>query len=164
MIKSCIIGATGRLGDAVCIALMEHLIVKPDDVITPINYLVFAHRYRGEDNYYEEIDVNLHEIVRRINRTKWESGDRGIVIVSSVCATDPVVDQSLSYNISKAAQLQVARYFAKTLKNVRCNTVSPAAFTGMNPKVSIQQVASVIGFLCSPESSGINGTDIRVTG
>lgn len=160
---SLVIGKSGRLGRVVA-TRFNQMGYAPDNGMHQVNYLVFAHRYRGAPSYRDEMDAHIRYVADIIDGIRWRDGDRAIVIVSSVCATDPVADQPLSYNVSKAAQLQLARYYAKTLRGVRCNTVSPAAFTGANPVVSIEQVADVIAFLCSPASSGINGQDIRVTG
>lgn len=160
--KTCVIGLTGRLGGVLGKTLQE----RGDELIEDqksINYLIFAHRYRGRPSFELEMETNLNTL-RIIENVRWGFGDCSCVIVSSVCASDPVTDQPLSYNVSKAAQLQFARYYAKTIKAARFNTVSPAGFTGNNPPVLIQQVADVIAFLCSPKSSGINGQDIKICG
>jgi len=128
------------------------------------NYLVFAHRYRGQEDYSLEMTANLNNVIWMIQNLSFaELGDKSIVIVSSINAAAPTTTQSLAYNVSKAALNQVARYLAKT-QPIRINTVSPATFTGDHPDVTAQEVANVIAFLCSPAASGINGADIRVTG
>ncbi len=154
-------GSTGRLGSVV----NEMLIARGDNLhhSEPINYLIFAHRYRGEPDFSLEMDCNVNFVAELVKTTKWAEGDKAIVIVSSVNAETPTLDQSIAYNVSKAALNNLARYFALS-GPVRCNTVSPDTFTGDNPKVTPQQVAEVIGFLCSPQASGINGQDLRVTG
>lgn len=134
------------------------------DYPSQMNYLVFAHRYRNSNarpSYEREMEVNLGYVIRTIDSAVFAAGDQAIVIVSSVSAMDPAMNQTLAYNVSKAALNQVARYYAKAGR--RINTVSPDTFTGDSPRVSKQQVANVIAFLCSAAGSGINGQDIRVT-
>ncbi len=160
--KTCIFGATGRLG----MVIIENLTSRGDEISKnnqEINYLVFAHRYRGEADYGAEMEANVGLIADSIRDARWADGDCAIVIVASVSAMQPDIGQSLAYNLSKAAQLQLARYYAK-MQPVRINTVSPATFTGPAAVISPQQVADVVAFLCSPQASGINGQDIRVTG
>ena len=158
--RTYITGRTGRLG-----AVLEESFRKRGDEIARdirnVNYLVFAHRYRGEEWYDAEMRANVTQVVRLIDAAMWAPGDTAIVIVSSVSATAPAINQSLAYNLSKAALNQLARCYAT---KYRINTVSPDTFTGDNPKVTKQQVANVISFLCSSLSSGINGQDIKVTG
>jgi NAD(P)-dependent dehydrogenase (short-subunit alcohol dehydrogenase family) len=162
MYRAFVTGAGGRLGSVI----VETLKQRGDDIVKHpfgVNYLVFSHRYRGEPDYRKEIEANLNDVIKHIEGATWLVGDRAIVIVSSIDAERPNINQSLSYNLSKAGLNQLARYYAKS-QPIRINTVSPDTFTGDNPKVSTQQVANVIAFLCSPESSGINGQDIKVTG
>lgn len=160
MSHSLIIGDSGRLGRVVGATLRARGDVF--GVPSPVNYLVFTHRYRGSDPTVE-FNVNVGMVASVIDSTAWLPGDCAIVIVSSINATRPTLTQSMAYNVSKAAQCQLARYYA--LKGtVRCNTVSPNTFTGPDAVVTPQQVADVIAFLCSPQASGINGQDIRITG
>lgn len=155
-------GASGRLGKVVekyLLARGDNLVQTPDSV----NYLVFAHRYRGEENFTEEMNANVGMVYSTIKRATWATGDCAAVIVSSVSATDPAMNQSFGYSASKSAQLQLARYFAKDALGARVNTVSPNTFTGYSTVVTPHEVANVILFLCSPLSSGISGQDIRVS-
>lgn len=158
-------GTSGRLGTVIA----ETLRLRGDTFVgggMACNYMIFAHRYRKTvayaHSFAEEMRVNVENVADAIEHSVWADGDRAIVIVSSINATEPELNQSLGYNLSKAALNNMARYYAK-LQPVRINTVSPATFTGDNPQVSKQEVANVIAFLCSAEASGINGQDIRVT-
>lgn len=166
-----ITGRTGRLG-SVLVALFA---ARGDQITGPdhggvelygIHYLIFAHRYRNKNSkpdHDREMQVNVGQVIETIEKSTFCYGeDCAIVIVSSVSATDPAMNQSLAYNLSKAAQNQVARYYAKALKGVRVNTVSPNTFTGDKSVITPQQVANVVSFLCSPAASGINGQDVRV--
>ena len=162
MAKSCVVGATGRLGKVV----VDTLRARGDDVVSNdydlLNYLIFAHRYRGDPSFELEMAANVTAVVRRIDASTFPyNQDRAVVLVSSIDAVGPNVAQSLSYNVSKAALNQIARYYAKA-GHIRINTVSPGTFTTDTPSVTKQQVADVIAFLCSPAASGINGQDIRV--
>lgn len=160
--RTYITGASGRLGNVV----KKYMSARGDEIVETtenVNYLVFAHRYRGEENFIEEMDVNVGLIYTTIKHATWATGDCAVVIVSSVSATDPAMNQSFGYNASKAAQHQIARYFAKGALGARVNTVSPNTFTGFSPVVTPHEVANVILFMCSPLSSGISGQDIRVS-
>lgn len=155
-------GASGRLGRVVAQTFADR-----GDTINyrgkPCSYMVFTHRYRGAENFTLEMAVNVETVANTIDEAVWEGEDRAIVIVSSVNADTPALNQSLGYNCSKAALNNLARMYALK-RQVRINTVSPDTFTTDTPKVSRQQVADVIAFLCSPQASGINGEDIRVRG
>lgn len=153
-------GQSGRLG-AVIVKTLWGLGINITKNPEYVNYMVFAHRYRGPASFDDEMMVNVRDVINAIDHAKWADGDRAIVIVSSINATDPTVTQSLAYNVSKAALNQVARYYAKS-QAVRINTVSPNTFTGSDCAITPQQVADVIAFLCSPQSFGINGQNIRI--
>lgn len=161
---SAVVGRGGRLGRVV----VETIESRGDVIVSPepwIDNLIFAHRYRGPQQLYrDEMAAHLDYIVSIIDANPINKGG-SIVIVSSVIAISPTLTQSLAYNLSKAAQLQLARYYAEKLRpmGIRVNSVSPDAFTGASPKVTAQQVADVIAWLCSQQSSGVNGQDIRVT-
>lgn len=164
MTTSVIIGKGGRLGQVIANTLRirgDHIA----DITQRMDNLIFAHRYRGPESYREEMQANVEAIANIIESSRINRNG-SIVIVSSVIATAPTLTQPLSYNLSKAAQLQLSRYYAEKLRPlaIRVNSVSPDAFTGAAPKVTIQQVADVIAWLCSQQSSGVNGQDIKVTG
>lgn len=127
-----------------------------------LNYLVFAHRWRAAvPDRQAEFSANVWMPCDVIESATWADGDRSVVFVSSVSATDPAMTQSLAYNVSKAAINQVARYLARS-QSIRVNTVSPNTFTGADAVISARQVADVIAFLCNAASDGINGQDIRI--
>ncbi len=153
-------GASGRLGSVIA----ETLKARGDEfVVRDVNYLIFAHRYRGEPDFEPEMWANVEWVHGVIEGATWADGDRAIVLVSSINATEPAMNQSLAYNLSKAALNNMARYYAKK-GPVRINTVSPDTFTTPDAKVTAQEVANVIAFLCSDRASGINGADIEVRG
>ena len=155
-------GETGRLGGVI----VKTLKARGDEIVDwgqDFNYMVFAHRYRGDPSFEAEMYANVGKVREAINQASWADGDRSIVVVSSIDAIDPNPHQSMAYNVSKAALNQLVRYYAKT-QGVRINSVSPATFTSETPNITMPEVCNVIAFLCSPLSSGINGQDIRVTG
>ncbi len=155
-------GTSGRLGSVVA----ETLKARGDEFVglaQPCNYMVFAHRYRGEPSFDAEIESNVAWVIECIERAKWADGDKAIVLVSSINATEPALNQSVGYNVSKAALNNMARYYALK-QDIRVNTVSPDTFTTPDAKVTAQEVANVIAFLCSDRASGINGADIEVRG
>lgn len=156
--KTFLSGISGRLGREV-----ENVLANRGDEFVQasedLNYMIFAHRYRGADDFREEMRVNVEEVVLKIEAAKWAEGDKAIVLVSSISAVTPAENQTLAYNLSKAALNQLARCYAK---KHRINTVSPNTFTGESPIISRRQVADVIAFLCSEQGSGINGQDVRV--
>lgn len=161
---SCIIGKGGRLGSVVYKTFCD----RGDRVVDEpmkINYLVFAHRYRGSPDFDKEMSVNVTRTIGIIEQAVFvPAGDHAVVVVSSVDAHMPNIRQSLAYNLSKAALNQLVRYFARLSVPFRINSVSPNTFTGDKPIVSGQEVANVIAFLCSPQSSGVNGQNIIVSG
>lgn len=164
-VYSCVVGASGRLGREVVSVLRERRdnIISQDKLPVALNYLIFAHRYRGLPNFEQEMYVNLQWVIEMLERTRWAEGDRAAILVSSVCASDPAMNQSLSYNLSKAALNQAARYYAKKQSVYRINTVSPDTFTDKSLPLTARKVAETIALLCSRESSDINGQDFKVT-
>lgn len=159
-IRTYITGQTGRLGSVIVRSLWDrgdNITSSPDDV----NYMVFAHRYRGPVSFDDEMMVNVRDVVNAIDHAKWADGDRAIVIVSSASSVEPALHQTLAYNCSKAALDMLPKYYAGKL-SARINTVNPNTFTGEGAVITPQQVANVIAFLCSPQSSGLNGINIRI--
>ena len=155
--RSIIIGKGGRLGKVI----LETLQSRGDEIVDDCaNYLIFAHRYRGPEDMEAEMKANCLDVVRRIERANFVHGDRAIVVVSSIGATEDA-PMSLSYAMSKAALNRAVKFLKGS---ARINSVSPAGFTGSGATVTKQQVADVIAFLCSPQASGINGENIIVRG
>lgn len=99
-----------------------------------------------------------------------------IVMIGSRAAVEPPSGQAM-YNVAKAGVIALARTIAEevTDSGVTCNVVLPAlidtpAFREVVPFANYvdwptpQEIASVIGFLVSEESSVINGAMIPVYG
>lgn len=164
-VQSIVTGASGRLGIAVC----AKLLARGDSVDGtryggalpgPVNYLVFCHRYRGDDNWKEEYAANVEMTHEILSRAAWGKGDCAAVVVTSVLS-QRVGDQGPSYHATKAAQEALVRCHAAR-GPVRVNAVAAGPFTGAGPVVTIDEVANVIEWLASPKSSGISGARIVV--
>jgi len=94
--------------------------------------------------------------------------DGAIVCTSSATAHDPFAG-SAGYAASKAAVTALARAIAK--EGTRCNVISPSLIDtpanrasmpeSMWPKfVPPERIATLILWLCSPESSALNGAEL----
>lgn len=159
-----------------------------------IDSLVFLQRYRGPatpDLWSHELETSLSATKRAIEAAvpHFSSvGPRSIVIVSSVYGSSVGDGQDVSYQVSKAAVIQLARHYAMTLgpRGIRVNVVSPGSYLKdesseyvladkqylemMQRIVPLQrigkadEVAEVIAFLCSSKSSLITGQNLIVDG
>lgn len=158
----------------------------------PLHYVVFCQRYRGkDDDWTGEIEVSLtatRRIVEGLKDRFAPSGDRGLVMVSSVFGTFVGEGQALSYHVAKAGMDQMARYYAVNLgrKGIRANIVTPFTFLKDESKefylkneplhdmyrkvvplgrmATTEDSAGVIAFLCSPAAGFVNGQNIFVDG
>jgi NAD(P)-dependent dehydrogenase (short-subunit alcohol dehydrogenase family) len=168
MVRTLIIGGTGRLGSAVA----ERLQARGDRVFTlgrhfnalpeSINYAIFCQRYRGPDSLRGEFDASAVLTAGVLKELGFaDIGDCAVVIVSSVHAVKPGQGSTLGYQMGKAAALAACRYFAGAL-GVRVNAVSPTGFTGEKPTLAMGEVLDVVEFLASAKSAGINGHNIVI--
>lgn len=158
----------------------------------PLNYLVFCQRYRGsEDPWQGEIDVSLTltKAVMEAAQAHFDpEGDKSVVMVSSVFGDFVGEGQALSYHVGKAGMNQMMRYYAVNLgrKGIRVNAVTPFTFLKEESKefylknealhdlyrkiiplgrmATSVDSAQAIAFLCSPQSTFINGQNIYVDG
>jgi len=156
-----------------------------------INNLIFFQRYRGADDHWvAEIETSLTatKMVVEAVQGQFATGERSIVIVSSINATLIAAYQPIGYHMAKAALCQMVRYWAVTLgpRGIRVNSVSPGTvikdeskhaflknrrlhnlFRQITPLRRLGQaieVAKVIGFLCSEQASFVTGQDIVIDG
>lgn len=154
--------------------------------------LVCTQRYRGDgDDWAGELATTL-EATRRLFQAldeKWvDSGDKAAVLVSSVAGRFVIEDQPLSYHVGKAGLDQLVRSFAAALgpRGIRVNGVSPGtvvkeesrtyydgqaalrdlieSLTPLGRMGTAEDVASVVGFLCSPQASFVTGQNIVIDG
>lgn len=158
----------------------------------PLNYLVFCQRYRGsEDPWKGEIDVSLTltKVVMEAAQERFDpAGDKAVVMVSSVFGDFVGEGQAVSYHVGKAGMNQMMRYYAVNLgrKGIRVNAVTPFTFLKDESKdfylkneplhelyrkiiplgrmATSVDSAQAIAFLCSPQSTFINGQNIYVDG
>lgn len=157
-----------------------------------INYLIFCQRYRGAgDPWIGEFNVSLSltkAIIEFLQERFDPSGDRSIVLVSSVFGDFVGEGQSVAYHVCKSGLNQMMRYYAVTLarRGIRVNAVTPFTFLkeeskdfylSNKPLLSLYEEivplgrmptatdsARLISFLCSTDSTFINGQNIYVDG
>jgi NAD(P)-dependent dehydrogenase (short-subunit alcohol dehydrogenase family) len=158
----------------------------------PFNYIVFCQRYRGSgDPWKGEIDVSmtLTKVVMEASQERFDpKGDKSVVMVSSVFGNFVGEGQAMSYHVGKAGMNQMMRYYAVNLgrKGIRVNAVTPFTFLKDESKefyltnkplhelyrrvIPLGRMATsvdsarAVAFLCSPQSSFINGQNIYVDG
>ena len=157
-----------------------------------VNHLVFLQRYRGKnDGWVGDIETSL---TATKNVIEWMEGkfadsiQNSIVIVSSIASQFIADEQPLSYHVAKAGLNQMVRYYAVTLgaQRIRVNSISPGTvikdestnYYRENTRLSelykriiplgrmgtSDDVAGVVAFLCSPQSSFISGQNIVLDG
>jgi NAD(P)-dependent dehydrogenase (short-subunit alcohol dehydrogenase family) len=157
-----------------------------------LNYLVFCQRYRGTDDSWKgELDVTLSltkAIIEGVQDRFAASGDKSIVMVSSVFGDYVGEGQAVSYHVGKAGMNQMMRYYAVNLgrRGIRVNAVTPFTFlkdesrdsylkneplhdlykkiTPLGRMGTAADSARLIAFLCSVQSDFINGQNIYVDG
>jgi 3-oxoacyl-[acyl-carrier protein] reductase len=156
--------------------------------LNQINYLVFSHRYRGEDPT-QEFQITIDGVTKLINafQGSWSS-ESSIVILGSNASRFILDEQSVTYHSSRAALEGMVRYYAVTLGpyGVRCNCIMPTTIikpenqdfftennnvrkmieniTPMRRMGKAEDVANLVEFLCSEKSSFITGQSFFVDG
>lgn len=157
-----------------------------------VSRLCFFQRYRDtKDSWEGEVTVGLRATENFVKafhaRTKIES-DRSIVMVSSPADSNVVLEQPLSYHVTKAGLSQMIKYYACTLgsSGIRVNGVRPAlvlkpraqAFYEENPDLMTlfnritplgrmgqpSDIANAVLFLSSNEAAYITGQVLTVDG
>jgi NAD(P)-dependent dehydrogenase (short-subunit alcohol dehydrogenase family) len=157
----------------------------------PLNYLIFAQRYRGPAESWNgefAVSVNATRCAIEQVRHQFADGDKAVVAVGSIYADMVGPTQALSYHIAKAALHQMVRYYAVYLKaeKIRVNAVVPLTFLkdesrhvylSNKPLLELYErivpagrmgfahdSVNAIEFLCSDRASFINGQIINVDG
>ena len=153
-----------------------------------LNYLIFAHRYRGQE-WDDDFNVTVKMVDILINQLQDSFlNEASIVILGSNAGHFVLGEQSASYHASRAALGGLVRYYAATFghKGIRCNSVLPTTiikpenehfFTEKNDvrkmieKITplrrmgnARDVANMVEFLCSEKSSFITGQSFFVDG
>jgi NAD(P)-dependent dehydrogenase (short-subunit alcohol dehydrogenase family) len=154
--------------------------------------LVFLQRFRGEgDAWQGELELSLtatRVIIERLFASGRRETGGSIVIIGSNSSRLIAAEQPVGYHAAKAALSQMARYYAVTLgpRGIRVNCVTPGLvlkdesrefylrnkplqrlfreITPLGRMGTAEEVAGVIGFLCSPAASFVTGQDIAVDG
>ena len=158
------------------------------DNIDSIDYLVFSHRYRGSD-WNEMFDVNVKSVRNLIELTVSKFKNGGSVVVISSNASHFVLDeQSAEYHSSRAALDGLMRYYAVKFgkKKVRFNSILPSTLikpenvdffikdnsvrnmieeiTPLGRMGKAEDIANIIGFLCSKKSLFLTGNSFMMDG
>lgn len=173
--------------DQKCVAKALAEIVKTNG---KLDNLVCLQRFKGEgEKWQREFETSLTATKFLIENLADKFANAGSIVLVSSAASNVIADeQDASYHVAKAGLNQMARYFAVKLgpKNIRVNTVSPGTvlkqenreFYLKNEKLmnlfqktiplgrmgTAEEVAEVIGFLCSPKASFITGQNLLVDG
>ena len=169
-------------------ALFSQLRSERGDVLC----LVFFQRYRGSgDAWQGEYSVSVRATQILIDEFSAQSSKApglSIVITSSPAAAKVALEQPVSYHATKAALVQMVRYYAVALgpRGIRVNGVQPAIvfkaraaeFYEQHPElVRLYQritplgrmgvpedIAGAVIFLCSPAAGFITGQTLVVDG
>ncbi len=157
----------------------------------PVNGLVFCQRYRDNDDPWNgELQTSLTATQYIIDALSdsFATGNKAIVIVTSIASRLIATEQSAGYHVAKAGLSQLARFYAVQLgsKGIRVNSIAPAivlkdqarAFYAANPRLTdlykrltplgrmgyASEIAEVILFLIGSGASFITGQEITVDG
>lgn len=157
-----------------------------------LNYVVFCQRYRGQGDPWEgELRVTLsltRAVIETLRASGWATGDKSMVVVSSVFGEWIGEGQPAGYHVAKAGLLQLMRYYAVNLgpEGIRANAVTPFTFlkdesqsfylgndalmevyrqsVPLGRLATTEEIARVIRFLCSSEASYLTGQNLHVDG
>jgi 3-oxoacyl-[acyl-carrier protein] reductase len=158
------------------------------DSTIKLNYLIFAHRYRGQV-WEDDFSITVKSVDCIINQLQDSfSNEASIIILGSNAGHFVLEEQSASYHATRAALGGLVKYYAAALgrKGIRCNSVLPTTiikpenehfFTEENKVRKMieritplrrmgraRDVANMVEFLCSEKSSFITGQSFFVDG
>jgi NAD(P)-dependent dehydrogenase (short-subunit alcohol dehydrogenase family) len=157
-----------------------------------VSSLVFLQRYRGNgDSWAGELAVSLtatKTLLEGLVHLFDPSSDRSVCIIASNAGSFVARNQTLAYHTTKAALIQLARFYAVKLgsQGIRVNIVSPCTFvksesaafyagqaelqalyakiTPLGRMGTAHEVAKTIAFLCGPDATFITGQELTVDG
>ena len=208
--QTLIIGGTGGIGSIIKQVLVErgdHVYVTsrkdlPDvnhfkvdlpneikiDNTIKLNYLIFAHRYRGKE-WEDDFNVTVKSIDIIINQLKDSFlNEASIVILGSNAGHFACEEQPASYHATRMALEGLVKYYAAKLgqNGIRCNSVLTTTIikpenknffteennirklieqvTPLRRMGTAKDIANTIEFLCSEKSSFITGQSFFVDG
>ena len=158
------------------------------DRITSIDYLIFAHRYRGTD-WNKTFDVTVKGVDNVIKAVSNKlNKNSSVVIISSNASHFVSEEQPAEYHSSRAALDGLMRYYAVAYgnKGIRFNSILPSTLikpenidfftkdnkvrkmieniTPLGRMGEADDIANLVEFLCSPKSSFITGNTFFVDG
>jgi len=158
--------------------------------MAPIDNLIFCQKNRSDfDDYNYEFDLNVHSVKDMINAFQDHfSENASIIAIGSPAGQIIVSEQPLSYHASKAALEHLVRYYAVKLGpiGIRVNCLLPGTLIKKENKEfyeneldlkllfkkiiplsrqgTSEDLANIVDFLCSEQSSFITGQFIYVDG
>ena len=158
--------------------------------MAPIDNLVFCQKNRSDIGDYDyEFDLNVRAVYNFVEIAKNHFSRNGSIVVLGSPAGQFVVDeQPLAYHASKAALEHLVRYYAVKLgpAGVRANCILPGTVIKKenqefyNSNIGLKElfkkiiplarqgtsedIANLVNFLCSDDSSFITGQSIHVDG
>ena len=158
----------------------------------PLSRVACLQRFRGEgDDWQGEMATTLmatRQIIDAAAGKFARSGDRAIVVVSSIADRFVASEQPLSYHVAKAGLTQLARYYAVALaaQGIRVNAISSGTIVKDEARKfyraqkalrelyeemiplgrmgTAAEIASVVSFLCSRDASFMTGQSLVVDG
>lgn len=157
-----------------------------------LNHVVLYQRHRGNDDAWAgEVAVTLtatKTVIEACVRHFRSGANQAIVAVGSAASRFVLAEQPVGYHATKAALVQMMRYYAVTLgpRAVRANVVSPdtvikeesrqmyavnreltalyETITPLGRMGTPEDVAGVVRFLCSPAGAFVTGQELVVDG
>jgi len=170
-----------------CISNLEHKLNQEK-----VDGIIFAHRYRDHQKnftiqFVTEVETPFELVKLYCNYSGFQNGS--VVFLSSPAASSIVSDQDFIYHACKAAISQLVKFAAINFRATgkRVNGISPGGFIikdrstkfyEANDKITglinnfvplgrmgqVDDIASVVKFLCGEEASYINGQIVTVDG
>lgn len=153
--------------------------------------IVFAHRYRGDEDPSSQYSIEVltpYRILEALHKGPRER-ECAVVLTTSPAARSVLLDQGFQYHASKAAISELVRYGSVRFadRHIRINGVSPGSFVFKeraarfyeeNPDVLelvsqvvplsrmavVDEIATVVAFLLGDQSRYVNGQVIEVDG
>jgi len=157
-----------------------------------LSHLVCFQRYRGKEEAWQgELETSLsatRQIIEFASSNFESANEKSIVLVGSIASQFIAQEQPVGYHAAKAALIGMTRFYAATLgpRGIRVNSVSPGTvlkdeskeFYLKNKKLlqlyeeltplrrmgTADEIADVIGFLCSPAAAFLTGQNLVVDG